>query len=137
MLRNIHCPPAEGNFCGECGIALKPAIVQDYNRHMGYVDKSDHMTNSYSIRRLTWKWMKKIVPSPSGPFSFEQFYSPHFLWFKINSLRFQTCLGQGPNTRGGRVRRPQTAPRGRSNTSASQPIRLDIRYSEHWPSEGR
>jgi hypothetical protein len=28
---------------------------------MGYVDKSDHMANSYSISRQTWKWMKKLV----------------------------------------------------------------------------
>jgi hypothetical protein len=39
-------PPAEGNFCDEYGNAVKPAIVQDYNRRVVYVDKSDHMTNS-------------------------------------------------------------------------------------------
>jgi hypothetical protein len=56
-----HHPSAEGNFCGdEHGNVLKPAIVQDYNRHMGYVDKSDGMTNSYSISRCTWKWTKKL-----------------------------------------------------------------------------
>jgi hypothetical protein len=39
---------------------------------------------------------------PSGPFNFEELYSPHFLWFKINSSSFQACLFQGPNTgRGG------------------------------------
>lgn len=27
MLKNIHCPPAEGNFCHEYGYALKPATV--------------------------------------------------------------------------------------------------------------
>jgi hypothetical protein len=48
MLTNIHNPPAEGNFCDESGNALKPAIVADYNRHMGYVDKGDRMANSYS-----------------------------------------------------------------------------------------
>jgi hypothetical protein len=85
MLTNMHHSSAEGNFCDEHGNALKPAIVQDYNRHMGYVDMSDRMMNSYSISRYTWKWTKKIVLSPSGPFNFEQLYSPHFLRFKINS----------------------------------------------------
>ena len=37
--------------------ALKPAVLQDYNRHMRYVDKSDHMMNCYSIRRWSWKPM--------------------------------------------------------------------------------
>jgi hypothetical protein len=60
MLTNMHHPPAEGNFCDEHGNALKPAIIQDYNQHMEYVDKSDCMTNTYSISRWTWKWMKKL-----------------------------------------------------------------------------
>jgi hypothetical protein len=42
MLTNMHVSPAEGNFCDESKNALKPAIVEDYNRHMGYVDKSDN-----------------------------------------------------------------------------------------------
>jgi hypothetical protein len=59
-LKNLHSPPLEGNFCDEHGKAMKPAIIQDYNRHMGYVDKSDCMTNSYSISRQIWKWTKKL-----------------------------------------------------------------------------
>jgi hypothetical protein len=51
----------EGSFCDEHGKAMKPAIIQDYNRHMGYVDNSAHMTNSYSISRQTWKWTKKLL----------------------------------------------------------------------------
>lgn len=58
VLKNLHSPPLEGNFCDEHGKAMKPAIIQDYNRHMGYVDKSDCMTNSYSISVQTWKWTK-------------------------------------------------------------------------------
>ena len=34
--------------------------MADYNRHMGYVDKGDRMTNSYSINRLTWKGTNKL-----------------------------------------------------------------------------
>jgi hypothetical protein len=52
----MHCPPAEGSFCDEHGNAIKPAIVADYNMHMGYVDKAD----SYSISRRTWKWINKL-----------------------------------------------------------------------------
>jgi len=35
----------------EHGKVLKPAIVQDHNRHVEYVSKSDQMTNSYFTSR--------------------------------------------------------------------------------------
>jgi hypothetical protein len=50
MFINIHNPSAEGNFCDEKGNTIKPLIVEDYNRHMGYVDKGDRMASNYSIR---------------------------------------------------------------------------------------
>jgi hypothetical protein len=50
-------PTAEGNFCDEYGNILKPATIQD-NDTWCYVDRNDHMTNSYSISIHTWKWMK-------------------------------------------------------------------------------
>jgi hypothetical protein len=51
ILMNMHSPPLEGNFCDEHGKVMKMAVIQDYNRHMGYMGKSDHMTNSYSSSR--------------------------------------------------------------------------------------
>ena len=60
VLTNIHAPPAEGNFCDESGRALKPRVIEDYNTHMGYVDKSEWMVNSYGISRRMWKWTKKL-----------------------------------------------------------------------------
>jgi hypothetical protein len=60
ILTNMHNAPAEGNFCDEQGYALKPLIVEEYNRHMGYVGKGDRMANSFSISRRTHKWPKKL-----------------------------------------------------------------------------
>ena len=60
VLMNTHCSPLEGNLCNEYGKAMKLAIIHYCNRHMGYVDKSAHMTNSYSFSRQTWKWTKKL-----------------------------------------------------------------------------
>jgi hypothetical protein len=60
MLTKIHDASAEGNFCIDGGKVIKPQIVMDYNRHMGYVDKGDRMANSYSIGRRTFKWTKKL-----------------------------------------------------------------------------
>jgi len=59
VLTNTHTPPVEGNFCDESGRAVKPSVITNYNAHMGYVDKSDRMANSYGITR-TWKWIKKL-----------------------------------------------------------------------------
>jgi len=39
---------------------VNPAIIQDYNRHMGYLDESDCITNYYCVSRWTWKWTKKL-----------------------------------------------------------------------------
>jgi hypothetical protein len=80
-------PPAEDNFCDEYGNVPKPATVQDYDRHMEYTVKSDCMTNSYSIRKCIWKWIKKIVLSPSGPFKSKQLYSHLILWFRLALVR--------------------------------------------------
>jgi hypothetical protein len=57
---NMHSLPLEGNFCDDHGKAMKLAIIQDCDRHMGYVDESDLMMNYYSVSRWTWKWTKKL-----------------------------------------------------------------------------
>jgi len=54
QMRSLHAnmdppPPAEGNFC-ESNRAMKPHVVEQHNWHMGYVDNSDCMANSYSMR---------------------------------------------------------------------------------------
>ena len=60
VLTNMHALPVEGNFTDESGQAIRPRVVEDYNPHMGFVDKSDRMVNSYGIARRTWKWTKKL-----------------------------------------------------------------------------
>jgi len=49
MLTNMDPPPAEGNFCDENNRPVKPHIMEQYNRHMGYIDNSDRMATSYSM----------------------------------------------------------------------------------------
>jgi hypothetical protein len=60
ILTNMHHPPAEGNFCDEHGntaTSLNARLCQMY----GYVDKTESMTNIYSISRQMWKWTKKLL----------------------------------------------------------------------------
>jgi len=47
MLTNMDPPPPHGNFCDDSNCPMKPHIVERYNRHVGYVDNSDRMANSY------------------------------------------------------------------------------------------
>jgi hypothetical protein len=60
MFTSTHNPPAEGNFCDEKGNVIGPHIVEDYNLQIVYVDKADTMTNSSSLRYLTWKCVNKL-----------------------------------------------------------------------------
>jgi len=87
ILMNIHHPAAESLSME----TVKPAIVQDYTKHMGYENKNDYMTNSYSIRWHTRKWVKNFSPLP-GLSNSEQFHSPHHLWLHIIPQEFQNCL---------------------------------------------
>jgi hypothetical protein len=58
-LKNMHPSPAEGNLCDENRNALKPA--RNCSRHMGCIDKSDSMMNSYSISKHTWNWTRENI----------------------------------------------------------------------------
>jgi hypothetical protein len=71
ILTNLHYVLVEDSFCDEHENAQKPVIVQEYNRHMEYVDISDHMTGTGRISKCTWKWMKKIVLLSTGAFNSE------------------------------------------------------------------
>jgi hypothetical protein len=55
----MHHSPAEVSFCDEHVTSLKAAIVQDYDRYVGYLIKSDCMMNTYSSGKQTWKLAKK------------------------------------------------------------------------------
>lgn len=47
LLTNMHSSPVEGNFVDECGNAIKLRAVEDYIKHLGYVDNTDRIENSY------------------------------------------------------------------------------------------
>jgi hypothetical protein len=47
----MHAPPVEGNFTDECGQAIRLRVVEDYNAHMGSVDKLDRIVNTYGTAR--------------------------------------------------------------------------------------
>nr|XP_039261358.1 piggyBac transposable element-derived protein 4-like [Styela clava] len=79
---------------------LKPVIVDDYNRHMGGVDKSDQMLSYYGTNRKTVKWYIKmffhlinlaIVNSQKYTIFYRQIQRKNYRYY--NSLRiFPTNL---------------------------------------------
>lgn len=134
----MHDPPIEGNFSDENGNAIKPRIVEDYHKHMGYVDKSDRMANSYGISRRSWKWTNKIFfhlldisilnafllhKSAKGKLSHK-----HFREQLVRDLIFKT---QDTNFvhRGTSIGRPSSA--------TKQLARLEMKNSKHWPSKSQ
>jgi hypothetical protein len=110
MLTNMHTPPAEGNFCDKHENAIKPVTVGHYNRHMGYADKSDRMSNSYSISCQTWKWINKLSHQD----------------FRLNLV----C---NMPEHGARGRPHPQQPTGRPPAPSSTISRLEEANRHHWP----
>ena len=136
MLTNIHDAPAEGNFCDGNGKAIKPQIVADYSRHMGFVDKGDRMANSYSICRRTLKWTKKL------------FFHLLDLAILNSYILLSSCGGKKISHRDFRFtpvrnmlaqagyQRTVPRPLGRRPSAAAQVNRLEASGSKHWPVPG-
>jgi hypothetical protein len=96
---NRHYPPLEDNSCDKHGTAVKMAVIQDYNRHMGYVDKRDCMTNPCSISRRTSKWTNEIFLHLLDVTILNSCIILTSV-LQIIASTFHTYIGEGPNTRG-------------------------------------
>jgi len=133
LLTNIHDPPREGNYRGEHGNTIKPAIVADYIRHMEHVDNADRMANSYTASRRTRKWTKKLffhlldlaivnsyilLSSCGGK--------------KISHRDFRLTLIREMLARSGHEPRP-SMPVGRPASASDNTGRLDTCHNKHWP----
>jgi hypothetical protein len=132
VLSNMHIPPVEGIFKLD-GKALEPCINEDYNTHMGYVDISDRMANSYSIRS-NWKWTKKLFFHLLDLTILNAYVLSKSRGSTLTNMKFREqlvwdliVLSQKENTDA-----PVT-PRGRPSSSESHLSRLEVKHSTHWP----
>ena len=133
LLTNIHDPSTEGNYHDEHGNAIKPAIVADYNRHMGHVDNADRMVNSYTATRQTWKWTKKLffhLLDLAIVNSYILFSSCGGK--KISHTDFRLALIREMLARAGQELRP-SMPVGRPLSASKNIGRLDTCHNKHWP----
>jgi len=54
-------PPAKGNFCDDSNCPMKPHTMEWHNQHMGYINNSDFMANSYLMNPHTFQWTTKLL----------------------------------------------------------------------------
>jgi hypothetical protein len=130
LLKNIQDSPTESNYCDVHGNAIKPAIVADYNRHMGHADNSDRMANSYTASRRTWKWKKAPFPLV-GPDHYQKSHSSLFIsWEEISHRGFRLTLIRELLAR---VRHePRSSmPVGRPSAASTTIGRLDTTHKKH------
>ena len=137
VLTNMHAPPVEGNFTDESGQAIRPRVVEDYNAHMGFVDKSDRMVNSYGTARRTWKWTKKLFFHLTDMTILNAFLIHKSCGGKMTHKKFREILvrelinhSQEENLTASGISR------GRPSATASQLSRLEVKHSQHWPAKG-
>jgi len=130
LLTNIHDPPREGNYCDEHGNAIKPAVVADYNRHMGHVDNADRMANSYTARHRSGQ-KNSFSTCQTWPLSTVTSFYLHVLGRKSHT-DFQLTLIREMLAWSGHEPRP-SMPVGRPASSSNNTGRLDTRHNKHWP----
>ena len=130
ILMNMQCPPLQGNFCDKHGKAVKPAIIQDYSRHMGYLGKSDQMLNSNS--RWTLKWVKKLFFLLLDLTILNSFTILASCGSRLSHSQFRMTLVKDLIQEAERVPWPQPTRQSRQAPPTSQLKRLDLRHIRHW-----
>ena len=134
ILTNMDPPPEEGNFCDDRKRAVKPQIVARYNRHMGYVDISDLMANSYSMCRRNFKWTIKLFFHLLDLTVLNSWILLSSCGAKCTHRDFRFLLVRNLIEEAGRSQdRPTPSLVGRPSAVAANIMRLDSRYNKHWP----
>jgi len=120
-------------YCDEHGNAIQPAILADYNCHMGHIDNADMMVNSYTASRQTWKWTKKLFFHLLD-LAIVNSYIPLSSCGgkKISHRDFLLTLIREMLARSGHEPRP-SMPVGRPAQTSANIRRLDTRHNKHWP----
>lgn len=134
MLTNIHDPPEQGLYKFEIAPnrwqPVKPPLIHDYNKNMGFVDKSDQMMTTHSLHRRTNKWTKKLF----FHFLDTTVLNSYILYKPENGTKkplsdFRLKLVQGLILRSGPNEQIVRSPTIRETT------RLSARNSNHWPKQ--
>lgn len=128
------------NRDGSTVVVRKPSCVVDYNKYMGGVDKSDQMVNDYGNARKTLKWSNKLFFHLVDIACLNAFQ----LFLKriqpdnrkrVTHLEFILQVVEGVMEEY-KASNPLPKPSGRwSHPTGNDAIRLEVRFSEHWPKD--
>jgi len=136
LLTNINPPPEEGNFCDDSKQTLKPQIMARYNRHMGYVDISDQMANSYSMCQRTFKWTTKLFFHLLDLTVLNSWILLSSCGARCTHKDFRLLLVRNLIEEAGRSHyRPTPSMLGQPSAAAANVMRLDSRHNQHWPAK--
>ena len=135
MLTNMDPPIGEGNFCDDSSKrAVKPQIVARYNCHMGYVDISDCMANSYSLYQRNFKWTTKLFSHLLDLTVVKSWILLSSCGAKCTHKDFRLLLVRNLIAETGRSHyHPIPSLVGRPSAAAANVMRLDSRHNQHWP----
>jgi hypothetical protein len=136
MLTNMHPAPKVGNYCVEYGNAIRPKLTENYSQHIGYVDKSDRLANSYSISRRTFKWTKKLFfhlidLTILNSWILSSSHGAKYLHQDLRLILIRDLVEEGSKNE-----RPHPLMRGRPYPAIQNIARLELRQNEHRPAKG-
>jgi len=134
ILSNMDPPPAEGNFCDDSNRPMKPHILERYNQHMGYIDISDRMANSYSMSRFTFKWTTQLFFHLLDLTVLNSWILLSSCGSKYTHRDFRLLLVRNLIEEAGKSQDHPT-PRlvGRPSAAATNVLRFESRHNKHWP----
>jgi hypothetical protein len=105
---------------------------------MGFVDKSDRMTNSYGISRGTWKWTKKLFFHLTDMNILNAFLTHKSCGETMTHKKFREVFVSDFVIQSHKANvTVRGVSRGRLSPSASQLSSLEVKHSQHWPSKGK
>jgi len=136
MMTNMDQTPAEGNFSDNSNRPVKPHIVECYNQHMGFIDISDRMANSYLMDQRNLKWTTKLF------FHLLDLTVPNS-WILLSSCGaqythqdFRHLLVRNLIEEAGKSQdRPTPSLVGRPSVAAANIVRLESCHNQHWPAK--
>jgi len=129
-------PSAEGNFCDDSNCPTKPYIVEQYNQHMGYIDNSDCMANSYSMSRCTFKWTTKLFFHLLDLTLLKSWIWLSSCGAKYTHQDFRLLLARNLIEKAGKSQdHPTPWLVGRPSAAATNVLRLESRHNKHWPAK--
>ena len=115
---------------------MKPHIVEGYNQHMGFVDISDRMANSYSMSRRNFKWTTKLFSHLLDVTVLNSWILLSSCGTQYTHQDFRLPLVRNLIEEAGKSQdRPTPSLVGRPSAAAANIVRLDSRHNQHWPAK--